>query len=342
MLIKKNKIPILQILLIGFLPSPIKKAFYRFKGYKIGKGVSLGLGSVIIGKDVSIGDYSSLGMITVVRGNKIQINRFVTIGMLTMIDTESIFIDDDARINEKVIIGGIKNPDSSLHVGKRTIIMEYSFINPTKPIVIGDDSGIGGHCLLFTHGSWSNQLEGFPVTFAPITIGERVWLPWRVFIMPGTSVGNDVVIGANSLVSGTIPSNSLIAGSPAKVIKENYPNKPDLTKRRSILSSILSDFDSYLNHNGFLVKKDDWENGSFLLTLNKGTQTWKIAFLLSDTIPALALTVETVVVDGLPHTSLTSKMVIDLKGKQRKGTSHEGEELLKFFSRYGIRLNRLD
>ena len=80
---------------------------------------------------------------------------------MTIIDTERISIDDDSKINELVMIGGLNSPDSTLEIGKRVIIMEYSFINPTKPIKIGDDSGIGGHCLLFTHGSWSSQLEGF-------------------------------------------------------------------------------------------------------------------------------------------------------------------------------------
>lgn len=132
-------------------------------------------------------------------------------------------IGEDARINEQVIIGGMKTPSSSFDLGKRTIVMEYSFINTTMPVKIGDDTGIGGHCLLFTHGSWLNQLEGFPVKFAPITLGKNVWLPWRIFIMPGVTIGDNVVIGANSLISDSFVSNCLVAGSPAKIIKEKLP-----------------------------------------------------------------------------------------------------------------------
>jgi hypothetical protein len=51
MLIKKSRIPIKQLILYGFLPSFLKKLIYRLKGYKIGKNVSLSLGSVIIGKE---------------------------------------------------------------------------------------------------------------------------------------------------------------------------------------------------------------------------------------------------------------------------------------------------
>ena len=53
-------------------------------------------------------------------------------------------------------------PESSLHIGKNTIVMQYTFLNPTKPLTIGDGTGIGGHCLLFTHGSWQDQLKGYP------------------------------------------------------------------------------------------------------------------------------------------------------------------------------------
>ena len=192
MLIKKKKIPVLQIALIGMFPSFIKRIIYKLKGYKIGKNVSFGIGSVIIGKEVEIKDNTKIGFITVIRARSIKIGRFVQIGSMTMIDTERIEIDEDTRINEQVIIGGIKTPESFIKIGKRVIIMEYSYINPTKPIIIGDDTGIGGHCLLFTHGSWLSQLDGFPVTFAPITLGKNVWLPWRVFIMPGVEIGDKV------------------------------------------------------------------------------------------------------------------------------------------------------
>ena len=131
MLIKKDKIPFKKIMTIGLLPSALKKIYYRLKGYKISKNVSIGLGSVIIGEEVSIENDTKIGFLTVIRARQIQIGRFVKIGSMTMMDTERIEIDDDARINEQVIIGGIKNPDSSIKIGKRTIIMEYSFINPT-------------------------------------------------------------------------------------------------------------------------------------------------------------------------------------------------------------------
>lgn len=349
MLIKKIKIPFKTIATVGLFPSFIKKAIYRAKGYKIGKNVSIGLGSIIVGKDVKILDNVKIGIVTIIRGDEIVIERFVTIGSFTVIDSGKIRIGEDARINEQVIIGGMKTPQSSFDLGKRTIVMEYSFINTTMPVTIGDDSGIGGHCLLFTHGSWLNQLEGFPVTFAPITIGKSVWLPWRVFVMPGVSIGDKVVVGANSLIGNSVAENSLIAGSPAKVIKENYP--PSITKERKIeiFNGFLRDFIAYMDYSGIQTEKKA-DTHSFQLKNDGG----KIPFLMlayftnAIDIPVSKNTDTLVVINVsevsniLPSKVLKNVMYIDIINKERLGTSLVGEEFVKFLSRYGLRFARLD
>ena len=341
MLIKRKKIPVRDIILIGLLPSFLKKIVYRIKGYKIGKNVSFGLGSVIIGNNVSIGDNSSFSFLSVIRGKDIEIGRFVRIGAITMIDTERIYIDDDARINENVVIGGIKTPESMIKIGKRVIIMEYSFINPTKPIIIGDDTGIGGHCLLFTHGSWLSQLDGFPVTFAPITLGKNVWLPWRVFIMPGVEVGNNVVIGANSLIAKSLPSNVLAAGSPAKIKIENYPPPINEETRASIFEEIVSDFINYMEYHDYEVMKNAFDEG-FNISIRRGNKNHSIIYLVNNKLLKDNANDNLLVTDNENINGDTYKMIINLRTKSRSGTSNIGEEFTKFISRYGIRFDRLD
>lgn len=56
---------------------------------------------------------------------------------------------------------------------------------------------------------------------APVHIGNRVWLCTGCSIMPGVSIGEGSVIGANSVVTRNIPPHSLAVGSPAKVIKSD-------------------------------------------------------------------------------------------------------------------------
>lgn len=344
MLIKKNKIPVKEILIYGLWPSFIKKAIYRLKGYKIGKNVSLGFGSVIVGDNVNIEDGVSLGLISVLRAKDIDLGRYVRIGSMTMIDTLKVVIGEDSRINENVIVGGIKTPESIFKVGKRVIIMEYSFINPTKPVIIGDDSGIGGHCLLFTHGSWLSQLDGFPVTFAPITIGERVWLPWRVFIMPGVEIGDEVVIGANSLVAKDLPSNVLAAGSPAKVLVEDYPKSISLERRMDILNSIIKDFCEYLMFNDFEVLMNR-SGDDTLINVQKSKAKFQLFISMSGEYARFESPDNLLLVDGSMPSKRTDKgqnMVLDIGSKKRIGSTKIGEEFVKFVSRYGVRFDRID
>lgn len=346
MLIKHSKIPFFEIVVIGILPSFLKIVFYRWKGYKIGKHVKLGLGSVIIGKTVEIGDHVKVGLLTVIRGNEIRIERYATIGTFTFIDAGKLRIGEDSRINEQVIIGGTNTPDSSLDLGKRAIIMEYSYINTTMPVKIGDDTGIGGHCLLFTHGSWLNQLEGFPVKFAPIEIGNNVWLPWRVFVMPGVTVGDRVVVGANSLISKSIGSDCLIAGSPATVIKENYPTPLTESEIKDRFVSMIHEFIRFLKYHMISIETEICSSKIKITTIDEHCAVY---FFFDSLLESTDIDIDTLYVINIssnyiqiPNQAENNKMFIDIKNKKRLGKSKIGEEFVKFISRYGLRFSRLD
>lgn len=348
MLIKHSKLPFFEIASIGILPSFLKRLVYRWKGYKIGNHVKFGFGCVIIGKKVELGDNVRVGLLTVIRGNEIRIERFANIGSFTIIDSGVIRIGEDARINEQVIIGGTKSPHSQLDLGKRTIIMEYSYVNTTLPVTIGDDTGIGGHCLLFTHGSWLNQLEGFPVTFAPITIGKSVWLPWRVFVMPGVTIGDNVVVGADSLVAKSVGSNCLVAGSPAKVIREGYASKVSDEQKLTWFKSFLHDFAEFLEYNGIEINKVE-NDDQIYLSGRAGKKTFEVLVLLKRRARFDLLQKDSLLILNVPGSSndlpgrpQKGAMYLDISNKTRIGTSDVGEEFVRFVSRYGLRFARRD
>ena len=54
----------------------------------------------------------------------------------------------------------------------------------------------------------------------PITIGNDVWIGGNCTILPGVTIGNNVVIAAGAVVTKDIPDNCVVGGVPAKVIKE--------------------------------------------------------------------------------------------------------------------------
>lgn len=54
----------------------------------------------------------------------------------------------------------------------------------------------------------------------PIKVGNNVWFGGNVCVLPGVTIGDNVVIGAGSVVNKDIPSNVVAVGNPCKVVKE--------------------------------------------------------------------------------------------------------------------------
>ena len=69
--------------------------------------------------------------------------------------------------------------------------------------------------------------------YAPkeINIGDNVFIGMRTIVLPGTTIGDDVVIGAGSVVKGAIPGGTVWAGNPARMIQTTKEYRSKLEKR---------------------------------------------------------------------------------------------------------------
>lgn len=354
---EKPRIPLREILLHGLLPGFLKVWIYRLKGYKIGKGVRIGLGSVIIADAAEVGDESQIGFLTIVRGKRITIGAHVRIGSTTFLDTPYLEIGDGTRINEQVFVGGLQFPDSRLVVGRNCQIMQMSFINPARSITIGDDTGIGGHCLIFGHTSWLSQFEGYPVDFQPIEIGRSVSLAWRVFVLPGTKIGDGAVVGANSVVSQTVPPRCLTLGFPARVVAKapGFPRDLSEEDKVGILRNIVAELIGYFRQSG--LECDEWDHG---WVVRRRTQRWfseriqngRMMVVYDD--PSvdqirsangrvdLLLSLRRIPSDIREMLDEKRVMWIEIDRKEQSRISNElGEEVSYFLRRYGVRTLRV-
>jgi acetyltransferase-like isoleucine patch superfamily enzyme len=94
----------------------------------------------------------------------------------------------------------------------------------TEPwlITIGNNVYITAGCAFITHDGGTlilrKEVPDLEWT-APITIGNDVYIGVRSLILPGVTIGNRCIIGAGSVVTKSIPDNSVAAGVPARVIK---------------------------------------------------------------------------------------------------------------------------
>ena len=345
-LVPRARLPIAHLLFFGWMPSLLRRVAYRiFLGYRIGARVKFGIGSAVVGREVRIDNDVEIGLLAVVQGRHISIGRHSSVGTMSYLSCDRIEIGEDARIREQVCVGGPAVPESLFRLGDRTIVLQNTNINPTKPVIIGDDSGIGGHCLIFSHGAWLNQMDGYPVTYEPVTIGKSVWLPWRVFVMPGSTIGDGSVIGANSLVSGDIPPYSLAVGSPAKVIRAapQFPIVPDASARAAMVAGMLAEFERYVAYEDVRVTT------GAMREYRAGGRVHRLLHLSADSapVPASLRSGDTVLSErALEQSELATLRGagvhwLDLAGRTRSRLgSPLTEELALFIGRYGIRLPR--
>lgn len=88
-------------------------------------------------------------------------------------------------------------------------------------IEFGDNVFIGPNCGFYTSGhplDYETRNKGLEYA-KPIKVGSNVWIGGNVCVMPGITIGDNVVIGAGSVVTKDIPSNSVAVGNPCRVIK---------------------------------------------------------------------------------------------------------------------------
>jgi maltose O-acetyltransferase len=109
-----------------------------------------------------------------------------------------------------------------LEIGPRTLVNFGCSLVATKLVRIGAHCHIGPYTMMldndFHRVEPERRLE-LPDSKA-IIIEENVWIGARVIVMAGVTVGKDSCVGAGSVVTSNVPPRTLVAGVPAKVIRE--------------------------------------------------------------------------------------------------------------------------
>lgn len=117
----------------------------------------------------------------------------------------------------------------NIETGDNVLINQNCTILDTNRVIIGDRVLIAPDVKIYAadHPTEGAQRcidvgggKARIVTVAkPVTIGSDVWIGGGAIILPGVTVGDNVVVGAGSVVCRDVPSNVIVAGNPAKIIK---------------------------------------------------------------------------------------------------------------------------
>lgn len=108
-----------------------------------------------------------------------------------------------------------------ISIGKRFFANFNFTVLDEARVTIGDDCFIGPNVSIYTacHSTDPVERNTRQEWAKPVTIGNNVWIGGSVTILPGVSIGDNVTIGAGSVVTRNIPSNTLAVGNPCKVVK---------------------------------------------------------------------------------------------------------------------------
>ena len=119
---------------------------------------------------------------------------------------KTLFIGDNFQMNDYVHISAME----SIKIGDNVLLASKIFISDLSHGSYGGDQ----------NDSHPNSIPKDRKLFAkPIIIEDNVWLGESVSVLPGVTIGKGTIVGANSVVSKSLPPNVVAVGSPAKPIK---------------------------------------------------------------------------------------------------------------------------
>jgi acetyltransferase-like isoleucine patch superfamily enzyme len=191
---------------------------------RFGRGCRIGPGATFrVEGELHVGAGGQFGPDCVVEGRRITVGRELWTGPQVRIGGGSAL-----EVQSELEIG------HWCHLGMRV------FVNTARKVSIGNEVGIGTGSSIFTHGAYQSFWNGYPVSFAPVTIEDNCWIPGAV-INPGVTIGRGAVIGVGSVVTKSVPAGSLAAGIPCKVLKESaFPRPLTAEERRELAGSFLA------------------------------------------------------------------------------------------------------
>lgn len=320
--------------------------------FRFPAGTRITVDELVLGDDVRIGRQ------VLIKGGRIELKRDGRVGHGSTIHvTNTLVIGEHGIVNEQCEIAGVDiaigrelwmlptakigggsalDAHSRLHAGHWLHLGMRTLVNTARPVVLGDEVGLGTGTSLYTHGAYPSALDGKPVAFGPIGIGDRSWLPGAI-VNPGVTIGADCVIGVGSVVTRDVPAGSMAAGAPARVIKDRaYPRPLDGPRRAAFMRDFLRAFGEICAAQA----PTDYADTTDGAQLTVGDTRLVYAPSL-DAAGLAARRLAIALVDAAQGANPPeSCMLVDLSAKRLEGPATPlSERLLNQLRRYGIRFN---
>ena len=137
---------------------------------------------------------------------------------------EKLKVGNNISIGYDIRINFFGNDDTKLIIGDNVYICHRVSFIVGDTIMVGKNTVVASDVCFVSENHRINLSESIPyqkqeLIIEPIKVGENCWIGEKVIILPGVEIGDNVVIGAGSVVTKSIPDNSIAVGNPARIIK---------------------------------------------------------------------------------------------------------------------------
>lgn len=132
------------------------------------------------------------------------------VGDTQLVLGDYVYLFDDVRL-------GLRAPGAAIAIGDETYLSYRCEVSSMKSVTIGCRCAIGPEVVIRDNDE--HWLAGRPMS-APVAIGDDVWICARAMILKGVTIGDGAVVGAGAVVTSDVPARTLVAGVPARVIRE--------------------------------------------------------------------------------------------------------------------------
>jgi acetyltransferase-like isoleucine patch superfamily enzyme len=211
-----------------------KVAALRDAGARIGDGVDLGDGSLVVAPRVVIEAGVRLGpRATVVCEEVVAIGELSQFGADLELRCRRAFLGAGIWGGRSVRFGGggHRDPWATLTVGDLAFIGDEAFVNVCRPVLIGREVFLTMRSIIVTHNIGHSILEGFENRFAPVVLEDRSQVGLGAVLYAGARVGRESIVASNSYVVGEIPAGSFAIGVPAKATGSSSHKLSDSRQR---------------------------------------------------------------------------------------------------------------
>ena len=195
----------------AFTPSYLLR-YWRFLVLRVRQPHVVTEGLVFLGKGVDVRVRPGYG--------RLVLGRFVHLGDGTRLNVH----EGTLRIGDKCVLGRdvTINCYLDVEVGAASLLADWSYICDFDHVTTDLDQPIKDQGLVKS----------------PVRIGPDCWLGVRSTVLRGTTIGAGVVVGAHAVVRGEVPDYAVIAGVPARVVKDRHDAYRAQTARRAYLAGL--------------------------------------------------------------------------------------------------------